>query len=609
MTTGAPSLPPAGAPARASALRIVLLPVLLLLGGGAIALGVLLWSDRDARQRTTVAVDAIDHLSVARRHVALAYLAADRRDAGDPAFGVAPAHALLDRAMLALEDWREGRPTRTTSGTGRPADSALRVPLESYRLALVDLDPFLHDGASPAARRNAFARAERRADALETAVDQQVRALERERSALILLQVAVLSMLLLAAGAGMSWLLLARARSRERDAVRAAALQQAQKLEAIGTLAGGVAHDFNNVLAAMLGHLELARESPERATRTEHLENVRQGIDRAAGLVRQILAFSRRADGIRQPVSLRQAAHDATRLLRASLPPDVTLVLRDGPTRGAEADAAPRTTGNPADAGVDTVLADPAQLQQILMNLVINAAQAVEGRGTVTVAVERVAAPAGSDPQHDAWLQLEVADDGPGIPPDVLPRIFEPFFTTKAAGQGTGLGLSVVHGIVTAHGGRIGVTSHPGEGARFQVLLPAVATPSASQRAHAHDTTPTLPLRILLVDDEPGILSSLSRALARMGHTVHAFGDAREALDAIGSREADVLLTDLSMPHHDGRHLIAAMRRAQPSAACVLMTGYGDTQPARQDDVTVLGKPFAISELAAILARTGDRGA
>ncbi len=579
-------------PSRASALRILLLPLLLLFGGGAISLAVLLWSDRDARHRTTTAVAAINHLSVARRHTALAYLAADRREAGDPAFGVAPAHALLDRALLALEDWRNGRPIGGGLQVDTLLNAALREPLDAYRASLLALDPYLHNGASPTARRSAFADTERLADALETAVDDQLRALDRARSALVVLQVTVLTLLLLAAAVGTGWLLLARARSRERDAARAAALQEAQKLEAIGTLAGGIAHDFNNVLAAMLGHLELARESPAQDTQREHLESVRQGIDRAAGLVRQILAFSRRADGVRLPVSLWQSAHDATRLLQASLPRDVTLRLLEAPAAGR------------AEAAVDTVLADPAQLHQIVMNLVINAAHATGGRGTVTVSVRRLPAterPSSEAGAATAWVLLEVVDDGPGVPTDVLPRIFEPFFTTKAAGEGTGLGLSVVHGIVTAHGGRITVDSRPGEGARFTVVLPAIDMPPPTPVGAAVETHRPAPLRILLVDDEPAILSSLGRALERLGHTVIPFGDARDALAAIGTVEADVLLTDLSMPHMDGHRLVSAMRGQQPNAACVLMTGYGDSDATRPDDLPVLGKPFALSELAAML--------
>lgn len=575
--------------------------MLLLVAGGALSLAVLLWSDRDARQRTTTAVAAVNHLSVARRHTALAYLAADRRDAGDPAFGVAPAHALLDRAVLALEDWRSGRPTGGGGRIDTIRNAVLREPLDAYRASLLALDPYLHDGASPAARRSAFALTERRADALETAVDGQLRTLDRERSTLVLLQVSVLALLLVAAAIGTSWLLLARARARERDAARAAAQQEAQKLEAIGTLAGGIAHDFNNVLAAMLGHLELARDSPEHDTHREHLENVRHGIDRAAGLVRQILAFSRRADGVRLPVSLWQCAQDATRLLQASLPRNVSLRLLDAPHATARGDTA-----------VDTVLADPAQLHQIIMNLVINAAHATNGSGTVTVSVRPLRStdrPPLEDSTARGWVVLDVVDDGPGIPPDVLPRIFEPFFTTKAAGEGTGLGLSVVHGIVTAHGGRISVESQPGQGARFSVALPSADMPSTAPVDAIARAPQSTPLRILLVDDEPAILSSLGRALERLGHTVAPYNDARDALAAIATVEADVLLTDLSMPHLDGHRLVAAMRAQQPSAACVLMTGYGDSEGTRPDDLPVLGKPFALSELSAMLEQVRDRHA
>ena len=575
-----------------AALRAARLPLFLLVGLGVVAMLLLRWSDHEARRRLASVVDAVTYLADMRRDVTLAYLAAEQRD--DRATSavvlpddVAPATAILDRARLSLEDWRASRPRHAWLVAGREIDPMLDSALAQYDRSLLAMAPRLAAGTSRAARRVAFAESERAAAQLSVHLDALIAGVDDEHAAALARQLIVLLGGLLLLTLVMLWAFRIRARALADAAEREAGRQEAQRLEAIGTLAGGIAHDFNNVLAAMQGHLELARSAGASPTADAHLLDVEVAIRRAADLVRQILVFGRRADTAREPIGLGQVVADSVRLLRATLPPTLRIDVD-----------APQTDAS------DIVLADGAQLHQIVMNLVINAAQAMHGRGTVRLTVARREGPQPHDASARPWVCLSVSDDGPGIPADVLPRIFEPFYTTKGVGEGTGLGLSVVHGIVDAHGGLVQVDSTPDVGTRFDVLLPAAPPEEAVPTPPIATPAPTTTgLRVLLVDDEPAILAAVQRNLVRLGHEVAAFGDPLEALGRLRADAIDVLLTDLSMPAMDGRHLIREARAARPALPCVLMTGYGDGGAALPDGVEVLAKPFRAAELDALLRR------
>ena len=365
-------------------------------------------------------------------------------------------------------------------------------------------------------------------------------------------------------------------------------LQQVRKMEALGTLAGGIAHDFNNILMAIIGFSELAlAEAPENSRLHARLRRVLQAGERARDLVRQILAFSRRGELERVPLELAPLVKETLTLLRATLPANIAI----------QRDIDPR---------VGTVLADPGQIHQIAMNLCANAAHALEqaGGGTITVRLGREA------PGPDApalppgeWVVLEVADDGPGMAQGVLERAFEPFFTTKAPGEGTGMGLAVVHGAVHGLGGTVLAQSSPGQGARFTVLLPP-APPGGPDQAppaalHLGGTE-----RILYVDDEQAIADLAAQTLGDLGYAVTACTAPLEALELLRrpGPPFDLLVTDQAMPGLTGLELARQARGLHPGLAVILCTGFSRaTTPKTLHDhgvARMLLKPFALPELA-----------
>ncbi|GIX49425.1 MAG: histidine kinase [Candidatus Tectimicrobiota bacterium] len=375
-----------------------------------------------------------------------------------------------------------------------------------------------------------------------------------------------------------------------------AQLLQAQKMEAIGTLAGGIAHDFNNILAAILGYAELALfDVPEGSPLWCNVQEILTAGRRGRDLVRQILAFSRQRPPQRQPVRLRPLVQEALTLLRASLPSTVELRLR-------------------LEAEADTVLADPTQLQQVLMNLCTNAEHAMRPAGGVleigldTVAVTPEFAAAHPPLRPGAHLRLRVRDSGCGMPPEVVSRIFDPFFTTKAPGEGTGMGLAVVHGIVTGHGGAITVESAPGQGTTFDVYLPP-ADPAPAAAAAAAEPLPQGRGRILFVDDEPALAQLGQELLSHLGYQVTAYTSSREALAAFRAapQDFDLVITDQTMPQLTGEALVQELRRLRPDLPIILCTGFSHT--LSEAKVAALGlqgflyKPLVASELAAAVQR------
>ncbi|MGI9216180.1 MAG: hybrid sensor histidine kinase/response regulator [Hydrogenophaga sp.] len=373
-------------------------------------------------------------------------------------------------------------------------------------------------------------------------------------------------------------------------------LRESQKMEAIGTLAGGVAHDFNNLLAAILGNLALAREDvgPDHIAQ-ESLAEINRAAIRARQLVQQILAFSRRQTQELQRQPLLPLVEDALRLLRSLLPAAVQLSTRLG------------------HAPVP-VLADATQVQQVLMNLCTNAWQAMDGQpGEITVALRVVQV----DPAQalqlgnidaGAYACLSVADNGPGMDEATLRRIFEPFFTTKAPGSGTGLGLSVVHGIVKAHRGVIAVHSAPGEGARFDVYLPlasdAAAADAAPPAAGPAPAPQAAGRHIVYVDDYEALVFLAARLLRKHGYRVSTFTSGEEALGWLQTHDdpVDLLVTDQNMPGMSGVELAQAVRRSRPGQRVAIVSGHVNeplVQQAQAAGVTeVLGKQDSMDALA-----------
>ncbi len=371
-------------------------------------------------------------------------------------------------------------------------------------------------------------------------------------------------------------------------------LRQAQKMEAIGTLAGGIAHDFNNMLFAIMGFTSMAlKRAKKDKTLSEDLGQIMTASQRSAELVRQLLIFSRQAEKSRVEVAVTPMLKETYRLLRATLPTSIDIRLDLQATH-------------------DVVSADPVQVQQIVMNLSTNAFFAMrEKGGLLTLRLEELAQtthPEALEAPH-GWLCLSVSDTGCGIPAAHMDRLFEPFFTTKAIGEGTGLGLPVVHGIVTAAGGFIDVVSAPGEGATFKIYLPLLKSAAHLPEPGATDLTPApaKAYRILCVDDEKVLTSMIQRTLTAQGYQVTAFNDSPAALAELRLQPQgyDVLLTDQTMPQLTGLDLIRAARQVRPDLPCILLTGY-DSELVSAAQCRELGtflrhKPLTHEELGNVI--------
>jgi PAS domain S-box-containing protein len=378
-------------------------------------------------------------------------------------------------------------------------------------------------------------------------------------------------------------------------------LRQAQKLEAIGTLAGGIAHDFNNILAAILGYGELAqKDAAEGTALRRHVDAALAAGTRAKSLVERILAFSRSGMGERVPVHVGSVVAEALDGVAASLPAGVRLERR---LQGG-------------DAGVQ---GDPTQIHQVVMNLCANAVQAMRGCGEleVAVSVQPFDAPrlvATSTLPAGDYLLLTVRDTGVGIEPRLLERIFDPFFTTKEVGVGTGLGLSLVHGIVTDLGGGIAVESRLGEGTVFSVYLPSIGTVAAPVAPAAEEAAPPgSGETILLVDDEEALVRLGEETLAELGYEPVGFVSSTAALEALRAapERFDAVLSDEAMPGLTGTELAAEIRALRPDMPIVLMSGFVSPAMlvrAREAGVAdVLGKPLAAREIARCLANALGR--
>lgn len=388
-------------------------------------------------------------------------------------------------------------------------------------------------------------------------------------------------------------------------------LREAQKMEALGTLAGGIAHDFNNILGAILGNAELARLDAEgNEPALESLEEIRRAGLRAKELIRQILSFSRHEASVRRAVFLLPIAEESVRLLRATLPSRSPIQLHAPP-------------------GLPAIQADPIQLQQVLLNLGTNAVHAMAGRpGSVDITIDRVDLDGSAPELHPElapgiWVRLSVIDRGHGMDEATKRRIFEPFFTTKPVGEGTGLGLPVVHGIVRDHEGIIVVDSAPGEGTRFDLYFPAAAEAEAhapaspGPRRAGHGETVEHPRVVLYIDDDAGLLSLIQRLLSRRGYEVVGHVEARAAIEELRSEPArfDLVLTDFNMPKMSGIDVARAVREIRENLPVVITSGY-ITDSMRADAEAagvraVIFKPDVVEalcdEVARVLSEFGGR--
>jgi len=366
-------------------------------------------------------------------------------------------------------------------------------------------------------------------------------------------------------------------------------LRQSQKMEAVGRLAGGVAHDFNNLLTVITLSSHLLLEEMEAGKpRLAHVRDIADAADRATALTRQLLAFGRKAVLAPKVLDINDVVRDAESMLRRLLGEDVQLVVDLAPT-------------------ACSVTIDPGHLGQVLMNLSVNARDAMPVGGTLTIATANLAPQSSTAfDQDDAprQVRLEVTDTGTGMTPDVVAQIFEPFFTSKGAGKGTGLGLAVVHGIVEQSGGHIDVHSAPGVGTTFAIHLPATK-PSASAAAEVENVASRNGHEsILLVEDEASLRNLAARALRARGFSVMLAGDGAEALRLLETyREPlDLLVTDVVMPNMDGRELADRLRARMPRLKVLFLSGYMDDALLRRGvyeaNETLLLKPFTPSSLA-----------
>ena len=341
-------------------------------------------------------------------------------------------------------------------------------------------------------------------------------------------------------------------------------LRQSHKMEAIGTLAGGIAHDFNNILGIIMGFSEMSLEETEKGSNLERrLNHVLEACRRAKDLVQQILTFSRQSDQELKHLAVTPLVKETMKLIRATLPNNIAIEEAIVPGR-------------------DLVRADPTQIQQIVMNLCGNAAHAMRGKGgTLRISLNDVNLPGGPAPpalKRGPYVKLSVEDTGHGIPKDIIDRIFDPFFTTKKPGEGTGMGLSVIHGIIKDYKGAVTVKSVEGRGSVFDVYLPRDESPQEEDDESAPPDTPGEG-RILFVDDESALTEIGRELLEGMGYSVTAESDSERALALFKKHPAKfrMVITDQSMPGLSGAELAEKILTVRPDTPIILCTGFSET--------------------------------
>ena len=393
-----------------------------------------------------------------------------------------------------------------------------------------------------------------------------------------------------------------------------AQLRESHKMQAVGTMAGGIAHDFNNILGAILGNVELAKADCTAGSPVlESLLEIDKAGRRARDLVRQILTFSRNEPPQRSAVSLAEVAHDTERLLRVTLPPAIELHMQ-------------------LQAGLPPVLADATQVEQALLNLCTNAVHAIQGQGGERGSIHVEAATVQPDQRLSErlglapidYVALTVRDSGPGMDAATLERIFEPFFTTKPVGQGTGLGLAVVHGVMRTHEGGVDVQSTPGQGSRFTLYFPvatgqapaapapapaAPAAPATLPATEAAAPTPRQKPHVMYVDDDQALVFLVQRLLHRRGYEVSGFTDPHEATAALRAapQRYDLLVTDYNMPGFCGVDLVREARLIRPGLPVALASGYVTAEIEQaalaEGAQALIHKPNDVEELCSTVER------
>ena len=375
-------------------------------------------------------------------------------------------------------------------------------------------------------------------------------------------------------------------------------LQEAQRMEAIGTLAGGIAHDFNNILGIVLGYAELAMDDvPEWNPAWHNLGEIRKASLRAKDVVRQLLSFARKSEIMKKPTNLIPVVKESLNLLRSSIPRSIEI-----------------RQNIPED--VDSILADPTQMNQVLINLCTNAHHAMPEGGVLEASLKNVeldedAAAKYPDLKPGRYVNLTVSDTGQGINPELKDRIFDPYFTTKEIGKGTGMGLSVVHGIVKSHKGAISVDSDIGHGTTFSLFFPVVKEEAVSE-PEMDEKLPEGNERILLVDDEESIIYVGRLRLERLGYKVEARMNPVEALEIFRADpdRFDLVITDMTMPQMNGDQLVKEVLKIHPDMPTILCTGFSeriDEEKAKSIGIRkYIEKPINSSKLAKIVRKVLD---
>jgi len=377
-----------------------------------------------------------------------------------------------------------------------------------------------------------------------------------------------------------------------------AQLQQSQKMEAIGTLAGGIAHDFNNILSSVIGYTELALADEKKGTfQYQNLQEVLLACDRAKDLVKQILTFSRQVDPEQKPIQVKSIVKETLKMLRASIPSTVEI------EQNIQSNA--------------LVLGNPTQIHQVLMNLCTNAAHAMEDKGGL-LKVSLLDAELHPDVisnhpnlKPGPYINLKVTDTGRGMSSDIMEKIFDPFFTTKEKGKGTGMGLSVVHGIVRNHGADIYVCSEPEKGSTFEVYFPVIKG-RFKPEIRVERPVPMGTERILFVDDEPVIMKMGKQILESLGYDVVARNSSVEALELFREKKEhfDLVITDLTMPHMTGEKLAEKLIQLRPDIPVILCTGFSamtDEQKALSMGIRAfISKPILKQEIAEAIRKVFD---
>ena len=377
-------------------------------------------------------------------------------------------------------------------------------------------------------------------------------------------------------------------------------LQQALKMQAIGTLAGGIAHDINNILFPIIGYTEMAIDDvPPHSLTAKNLQEVIRASQRARDLVKQILTFSRKNDNVFKPVRIQEILRETVELLRATLPATIDIEVAVDDYDGA-------------------VMGDPTAIHQVIMNLGTNAYHAMMEKGGLLkielsqVHYDRPSSQEKVDLKAGRYAKLCVHDTGHGIDDAILEQIFDPYFTTKTKSKGTGLGLAVTHGIVANHGGTIKVSSQPGHGSLFEVFFPLDETVPDSAIDNLVDTIPGGDERILLVDDEANIVDMAQQLLTRLGYKVSAYQDSQKALKSFRADpyQYDLVISDMTMPFMTGDRMAQAMLELRPDFPIILCTGYHEN--INSDYVQSIGirklvmKPLQKTEMAFIIREVLD---